>query len=110
MQPGTHKKELPVDPRITDAGTGGIHGQGRTGHRSTRTNIIRTLVDRKYIRYSGKYIVPPEKALFIYETVRGMKMADASLTSGWETQLARIEQGNSTQEEFLNGVLETAMR
>ncbi|KAA5411078.1 DNA topoisomerase III, partial [Bacteroides cellulosilyticus] len=40
-------------------------------------------------------------------TVRGMKVADASLTSGWEAELARIEQGELTQKEFLDGVLET---
>ena len=77
------------------------------GTASTRTNIIRTLLERKYIRYSGKYIIPPPKGLLLYETVRGMKVADASLTSGWEAELARIEQGELTQKEFLDGVLET---
>ena len=71
------------------------------------TNIIRTLLERKYIRYSGKYIIPTPKGLLLYETVRGMKVADASLTSGWEAELARIERGELTQKEFLDGVLET---
>ena len=35
-----------------------------------------------------------------------MRVADTSLTSGWEAELARIEQGKLTQEEFLGGVLE----
>ena len=74
---------------------------------STRTNILRTLLERKYIRYSGKYVVPTPKGLFLYETVRSMKVADASLTSGWETELARIERGELSQEKFLDGVLET---
>ena len=43
----------------------------------------------------------------LYETVRGMKVADASLTSGWETELARIERGELSQGKFLDGVLET---
>ena len=73
------------------------------GTASTRTNIIRTLLERKYIRYSGKYIIPTPKGLLLYETVRGMKVADASLTSGWEAELARIEQGELTQKEFLDG-------
>ena len=80
--------------------------KGGLGTVSTRTNILRTLLERKYIRYSGKYVVPTPKGLFLYETVRGMKVADASLTSGWETELARIEQGELSQEEFLDGVLE----
>lgn len=62
--------------------------------------------ERKYIRYSGKYVIPTPKGLFFYETVRGMKVADTSLTSGWEAEVARIEQGKLTQEEFLGGVLE----
>ena len=74
---------------------------------STRTNILRTLLERKYICYSGKYVVPTPKGLFLYETVRSMKVADASLTSGWETELARIERGELSQEKFLDGVLET---
>lgn len=74
---------------------------------STRTNILRTLLERKYIRYSGKYVVPTPKGLFLYETVRGMKVADASLTSGWETELARIERGELSQGKFLDDVLET---
>ena len=36
-----------------------------------------------------------------------MKVAEASLTSGWETELVRIERGELTQEKFLDGVLET---
>lgn len=34
------------------------------GTASTRTNIIRTLLERKYIRYSGKYIIPTPKVFF----------------------------------------------
>lgn len=41
-------------------------------------------------------------------TVRGMKIADPALTSGWETQLAGMEQGKLTQEEFLEGALKLA--
>lgn len=44
----------------------------------------------------------------MYETVRGMKIANAALTSGWEAQLARMEQGKLTQEEFLGKALELA--
>mgnify|MGYP002228225335 CR=1 FL=1 len=74
---------------------------------ATRANIIRTLLERKYIRYSGKYVIPtPKGALFSTKTVRGMKIADASLTSGWEAELAQIERGERTPEEFLDSVLE----
>ena len=101
-----HKKSLPVSP-YTDEELVDYMDKTGLGTVSTRTNILRTLLERKYIRYSGKYVVPTPKGLFLYETVRGMKVADASLTSGWENELARIERGELSQEEFLDGVLET---
>lgn len=101
-----HRKSLPAAP-YTDEELADYMDKTGLGSASTRTNIIRTLLERKYIRYSGKYIIPTPKGLLLYETVRGMKVADASLTSGWEAELARIEQGELTQKEFLDGVLET---
>lgn len=101
-----HRKSLPAAP-YTDEELADYMDKTSLGTASTRTNIIRTLLERKYIRYSGKYIIPTPKGLLLYETVRGMKVADASLTSGWEAELARIEQGELTQKEFLDGVLET---
>ena len=101
-----HRKSLPAAP-YTDGELADYMDKTGLGTASTRTNIIRTLLERKYIRYSGKYIIPTPKGLLLYETVRGMKVADASLTSGWEAKLARIERGELTQKEFLDGVLET---
>ena len=101
-----HRKSLPAAP-YTDEELADYMDKTGLGTASTRTNIIRTLLERKYIRYSGKYIIPTPKGLLLYETVRGMKVADAYLTSGWEAELARIEQGELTQKEFLDGVLET---
>ena len=101
-----HRKSLPAAP-YTDEELADYMDKTGLGTASTRTNIIRTLLERKYIRYSGKYIIPTPKGLLLYETVRGMKVADASLTSGWEAELARIEQGELTQKEFLDDVLET---
>lgn len=101
-----HRKSLPAAP-YTDEELADYMDKTGLGTASTRTNIIRTLLERKYIRYSGKYIIPTPKGLLLYETVRGMKVTDASLTSGWEAELARIERGELTQKEFLDGVLET---
>ena len=99
------KRNLPPSP-YTDAELVGFMDRNGLGTVATRANIIRTLLERKYIRYSGKYVIPTPKGLFFYETVRGMKIADASLTSGWEAELAQIERGERTPEEFLDGVLE----
>lgn len=102
-----HKRVLPVSA-YTDAELIEYMDNAGLGTVATRTNILQTLIDRKYIRYTGKYIIPTRKGLYMYETVRGMKIANAALTSGWEAQLARMEQGKLSQEEFLDGVRELA--
>lgn len=99
-----HKKELPASP-YTDAELIDYMDNAGLGTVATRAGIIRTLIDRKYIRYSGKYIIPTRKGLYIYETVRGMKISNPALTSGWEAQLVRMEQGKLTQKEFLDHAL-----
>ena len=91
-----HRKSLPAAP-YTDEELADYMDKTGLGTASTRTNIIRTLLERKYIRYSGKYIIPTPKGLLLYETVRGMKVADASLPSCWEAELVRIELGELTK-------------
>lgn len=98
-----HKKQLPVNP-FTDAELVEYMELNGLGTVSSRTNIIRTLVNRKYIRYSGKYIVPTPKGMFTYETIRGKKIADTSLTADWEKQLAGLESGMITRQDFLNRI------
>lgn len=101
------KKGLPISP-YTDAELIDYMDTAGLGTVATRAGIIQTLISRKYIRYSGKYIIPTRKGLYVYETVRGMKITGAALTSGWEAQLAGIEKGKLSQEEFLGKTLELA--
>ena len=97
------KKDLPASP-FTDAELIGYMEAAGLGTPATRAGIIQTLIDRKYIRYSGRYLIPTRKGLYIYETVRGMGIANAALTSGWEARLARMERGELTPEVFLGEV------
>ena len=99
-----HKKNLPVNA-FTDAELVDYMDNAGLGTATTRANLIQTLIGRKYIRYAGKYIIPTRKGLFVYETVRGMKIANPALTFGWEAQLARMERGELTQEEFMEQAL-----
>lgn len=101
------RKDLPVSP-FTDAELIGYMDAAGLGTVATRSNIIQTLIDRKYIRYSGRYIIPTRKGLYIYETVRGMKIADAALTSGWEALLTRMERGELAPQMFLDGAKKLA--
>lgn len=100
-----HKKDLPASP-FTDAQLIEYMENTGLGTAATRTNILQTLINRKYIRYSGKYIIPTRKGLYVYETVRGMRIAQPALTVGWEAQLARMEQGKLSQKDFMEEVTE----
>ena len=101
------RKDLPASP-FTDAELIEYMDTAGLGTPATRAGIIQTLMERKYIRYSGRYIIPTRKGLFIYETIRGTGIADAALTTGWEARLARMERGGITPEAFLSEVADLA--
>ncbi|MCE9352623.1 MULTISPECIES: DNA topoisomerase [Bacteroidaceae] len=103
------RKDLPASP-FTDAELIEYMDTAGLGTPATRAGIIQTLIERKYIRYSGHYIIPTRKGLFIYETIRGTGIADAALTTGWEARLARMERGGITQKIFLREVVDLAQK
>lgn len=103
------RKDLPASP-FTDAELIEYMNTAGLGTPATRAGIIQTLIERKYIRYSGRYIIPTRKGLFIYETIRGTGIADAALTTGWEARLARMERGKLTQNVFLREVADLAQK
>lgn len=103
------RKDLPASP-FTDAELIEYMDTAGLGTPATRAGIIQTLIERKYIRYSGRYIIPTRKGLFIYETIRGTGIADAALTIGWEARLARMERGKLTQNVFLREVADLAQK
>mgnify|MGYP005911848931 FL=1 len=104
-----HRKDLPASP-FTDAELIEYMDTAGLGTPATRAGIIQTLIERKYIRYSGRYIIPTRKGLFIYETIRGTGIADAALTTGWEARLARMERGKLTQNVFLREVADLTQK
>lgn len=103
------RKDLPASS-FTDAELIEYMDTAGLGTPATRAGIIQTLIERKYIRYSGRYIIPTRKGLFIYETIRGTGIADAALTTGWEARLARMERGKLTQNVFLREVADLAQK
>ena len=97
------KRDLPVHP-FTDAELVEYMENKGLGTVASRTSIIRTLLNRNYIRYAGKYIVPTPKGMFTYETIRGKKIADTELTRDWEALLAGVETGQEEKSGFLERV------
>ncbi len=74
------------------------------GTPATRAAIIATLFRREYISRIGKSLVPTEKGLFVYESVKDMRIADAQLTGEWEHALACIEAGEMEPVTFLDAI------
>ena len=64
------------------------------------------LFKRDYIERSGKSIRPTEKGLYLYESVKGMMVADAELTGTWEKALAQIEGHTLDPESFMLSIRE----
>ena len=74
------------------------------GTPATRASIIETLFSRDYVRREKKNLVPTEKGLAVYRTVKGRKIADVEMTGQWEAALARIETGEMDAATFRKGI------
>jgi DNA topoisomerase-3 len=74
------------------------------GTPATRAAIIETLFARDYIRREKKSLVPTEKGLSVYETVKDKRIADVAMTGSWENALAQIERGETQPETFSKAI------
>jgi DNA topoisomerase-3 len=74
------------------------------GTPATRAAIIETLFARDYIRREKKSLVPTDKGLLVYETVKDKRIADVAMTGSWENALAQIERGNMQPETFSKAI------
>lgn len=70
------------------------------GTPATRAAVIETLFARDYIRRDKKNLVPTEKGLAVYDTVKDKKIADVEMTAAWEDTLAKIETGEADAPSF----------
>lgn len=70
------------------------------GTPATRAAVIETLFARGYVRRDKKNLVPTEKGLAVYDTVKDKKIADVEMTATWENTLARIETGEADALSF----------
>jgi DNA topoisomerase-3 len=70
------------------------------GTPATRAAIIETLFARNYIVREKKSLVPTEKGLTVFETVKDKRISDVALTGSWENTLAQIERGEMLPETF----------
>ncbi|AKK71346.1 DNA topoisomerase I [Chryseobacterium gallinarum] len=71
------------------------------GTPATRAAVIETLFDREYIRRVKKTIVPTEKGMVVYNTVKNKRIADAAMTAQWEMAFEKIELQEAEAGSFL---------
>lgn len=70
------------------------------GTPATRAETIETLIARGYIERKSKKLLPLPLGIEIWKLVRDRKIADVKTTAEWEHELALIEQGKKSKEEF----------
>jgi len=70
------------------------------GTPATRAAIIETLFKRDYIRRDKKSLIPTEKGLQVYGSVKDKKIADVAMTAEWEIALQKIENNEADASTF----------
>ena len=63
------------------------------GTPATRAETIEKLIRIKYIIREKKNLLPTEKGLNLYKTVKDMLIANVEMTGKWENALNKVEQG-----------------
>ena len=79
-----------VDDRSAAAALRDVGGLGTS---ATRADILKTLVDRKYVERKSKKFVPTELGFGIYKAVRDRDIANVDMTARWELSLNGIAEG-----------------
>ncbi|MCD8078924.1 MAG: DNA topoisomerase [Bacteroides sp.] len=76
------------------------------GTPATRSSIIETLLSRQYILRDKKHLIPTKKGLFIYNSVKDMRISDVLLTATWEQTLSRMEADAGLYPSFIKEIEE----
>ena len=77
---------------------GALKGCG-LGTPATRAGIIENIISAGYINRNGKNLYPTDMAKTMVEVV-SPKLINAKLTAEWEQELARIQSGEGSSEDF----------
>ncbi len=73
------------------------------GTPATRAAIIERLIQVKYVRRSGKTLVPTEKGITLI-SILPKNMTSPEMTGIWEKELDEIRHGEYNQTDFMNGI------
>ena len=100
---GETKPPKPYTPG-TLGGKGSVMEKLNLGTAATRAAIIKTLVDRDYIKLIKKGYEPTEKAEVMYALVQHSLLGSPEMTAKWEDFLAGIERGEKDPAVFIAGI------
>ena len=73
------------------------------GTPATRAAIIERLIQVKYVRRSGKTLVPTEKGVTLIKILPD-NMKSPIMTGKWEKELNEIRHGEYNQDDFMDGI------
>ncbi len=79
------------------------------GTPATRAAIIDGLVIQNYMIREGRDLIPTAKAKQLLTLLKGLnikELSDAELTGEWEYQLAQIEKGKLSRDDFMKSIAE----
>ncbi|MFM2398704.1 MAG: hypothetical protein RL341_861, partial [Pseudomonadota bacterium] len=77
------------------------------GTPATRAATIEGLLAEKYMLRDGKELIPTAKAFQLMTLLRGLgveELTQPELTGNWENQLAQMEKGQITRDEFMREI------
>ena len=89
-----------------------MHEKG-LGTPATRAAIIEGLINEKYLLREGRDLIATAKAFQLMTLLRGLDVQDLTkpeLTGQWENQLAQMERGQLSRDQFMQGIAEMAAR
>lgn len=96
----TMPKPLYTEATLLEAMENVVKDSGM-GIPATRADIINSLFTSEYIDYYDNHILPTEKGMLVYNTIRNMRIADAELTGSWEQSLQRIQKEGDFRNTFM---------
>ncbi|WP_437834427.1 DNA topoisomerase (plasmid) [Niallia taxi] len=105
--PKTEEGKTKPPSRLTEAslgGKGGLMDKLGLGTPATRSSIIKTLIDREYIRVEKTKLYPTQKGLLLYDLTKNILLGSPEMTAKWEDYLKKIGTGTGTQKVFLNNI------
>lgn len=73
------------------------------GTTATRAETIEGLLQKEYIKREKKLILPTERGIALIDCVPA-EVKSPKMTAEWETQLQKIERGESSDIDFLQGI------